>query len=125
MTRHWQRVPERVGVLDNSVVDHTDSTGAIRVRMRVAFGNRSVCCPPGVTDAHPIEFGFGPGPNRTIECADSVNRPEPRDVAVRRLHSDANRVVTAVLEPAECGEEIVERRRMRPARDDATHDPIS
>ena len=125
MTRRGQRVPQPVGILDDSVVHQADSTRAVGMRMCVGLGDRTVGCPPGVTDTHSVEVRAGPLAHLPLERPDPSHRPQPRDVAAGGLHRDPNRVVTAILEPAERDEEVIDGGRMRPASDDAAHHPAS
>jgi len=125
MTSRGQRVPQRVGILYYPVVHQADSAGAIGMRVRVALGNRPMGGPPGVTDARSVEVRTAPLAHLSVECPDPSDRPQPRNVAAVGSHRDPNRVVAAVLESAECGEEVIDGRRICSARDDAAHHRVS
>ena len=125
MTRRRQCVPQPVGILYYPVVHQADSARAVYVRVRVGFGDRPVGCPSRVTDARSVELGPGPLAHHLTECPDSPDRAQPRNVAAGGSNRDPNGVVAAVLQSAECDEEVVDRWRMCSARDDAAHHRVS
>src|SRR5258705_535136 len=101
MTRRRQRVPQRVGILYYPVVHQADSARAVDVRVRVAFGDRPVGCPPRVTDARSVELRPGPLAHHLTECPDSPDRAQPRNIAAGGSHRDPNRVDVTGLEPSD------------------------
>ena len=113
-----QHGAQRVGILDDPVVDHGHGAAAIGMGMRIARGGRAVRGPAGVRDpARPVQ-------GRALE--QGPERPHaPRQLGHHHagavLHRDPGRVVSAVLQPMQ---PLDQNRRRLPSphvSDDAAH----
>ena len=110
--------PQRVGVLDDPVVDQRDTPVTIDVRMRVALRGRPVRRPARVRNA-------GRSLDRTArhERLERVHaaREFARHHAAVDLHGEPRRVVTPVLQATEPAEQDRRRFAAPGVADDAAH----
>jgi hypothetical protein len=94
----FQPFPDRVVVLDDSVMDDKDVFGLVPVRMRILLARLAVSGPAGVRNS------AGPGKFHVLhlffQFDDFAHRPVKLDPAAK-LHGHAGRIVTAVLQPFE------------------------
>src|SRR3954449_8983090 len=121
---------ERHVVLDDAVDDDVDAARRVEVRVRVGLVDTAVRGPARVADAgrgrarrerDPAFFGLaasaGDGLAQVVEVADRADRLD----ALALDHRDPGRVVAAVLEPGQPGEEEVLYGALADVSDDAAH----
>ena len=118
MATALQHRPQRVGVLDDPVVDQRHGTAAICVGMRVTGGGRAVRGPARVRDPAravqrraPQQLPQRPNPTRQLR----------HHHAGAVLHRHARRVVSAVLQPVQTLDQDRRRLPLPHVPDDAAH----
>ena len=102
VTRALQRRAQRVGILDDPVVNEGDGLAAVNVRMRVARRGRAVRRPARVGDAR--DAMQRPAIEQRLESRDAARELADDETAIA-LEGDARGVIAAVLEALQPGEE--------------------
>src|SRR6185312_11934035 len=117
---------QRGEVLDDAVQHHLEAAMVVRVGVRVALLDAAVRGPAGMADADRRRPGraavlAGHALAQRLEVADRTDLVE-RAVG---QEGDARRVVAAVLEPLEAGEQELLRRAAAHVSGDSTHQSLT
>ena len=120
--RGFQLGAQRGVVLDDPVVDDRDLPGGVAVRVGVAVGGPAVGGPAGVAQAGAAGEvgGVGVG-QRGLQVGQPAGPAAHGQPAAAVEQSDARRVVSAVLHPAQRVDDDVAGRTLPDVADDSTH----